>query len=83
MAPDDGLSLAVRGSVLVQVRAAHARRPHLDDDVVRAGDRIWELPELKLTFAVENDPLHQLSWTSATLRTRRQLFVYKYISPYF
>src|SRR5258708_38930244 len=43
-----------RPAVLAQVAAAHARRPHLDDDLVRSWGRVGEVHQLEFASTGED-----------------------------
>ena len=53
-----GLGLAPRAAVLMQVAAAHARRLHLDDDIVSFRRGIGELHQFQLALAGKHNAAH-------------------------
>src|SRR5262249_31149906 len=53
-----GLAAGFRAAVLVQVAAAHPRRLHLDDDLVRSRGRVVEIQQFELAIAGKHDTAH-------------------------
>src|SRR5207344_2373212 len=56
-----GLRRPGRRAVELQIRAAHARGLHLDDDFARAGRGIGKAAQLDLALAQEDDAAHAAS----------------------